>query len=194
MTGLAHAGVCRVQKPVASPSWRLSLTGHVALHDRIAQPPYELARAEVHIGVVEPLEYMPARVAGRLRLLAEVQHAHQRLHLSLRLHIAAHHAKAHDRSAVSCQEAWDNRMERTLPPATKLACPGEAQKPWPRFCRLTPVPGTTTPEPHVIRLNEADHHAVAVHRRQIDSSAQRRVVRRERLRPAHVYLTDGSAR
>ncbi|MCY1251787.1 hypothetical protein D9M72_656150 [compost metagenome] len=38
---------------------------------------------------------------------------------------------------------WNGR----LPPATALADLGSIEKPTPRFCRLMPVPGTTTPEP-----------------------------------------------
>ncbi|MNT48888.1 hypothetical protein D3C72_1856980 [compost metagenome] len=38
---------------------------------------------------------------------------------------------------------WKGR----LPPATTLGWSGWVLKQCPRFCRLTPVPGTTTPEP-----------------------------------------------
>ena len=38
---------------------------------------------------------------------------------------------------------WNGR----LPPSTTLADFGSIEKPTPRFCRLMPVPGTTTPEP-----------------------------------------------
>ena len=37
--------------------------------------------------------------------------------------------------------------EGRLRGATSLAWPACVVKPWPRFCRLMPVPGTTTPEP-----------------------------------------------
>ena len=40
--------------------------------------------------------HLPARrVARGLRLLAVAQHAHEGLHVALRLHVAAHHAEAH---------------------------------------------------------------------------------------------------
>ena len=38
---------------------------------------------------------------------------------------------------------WKGR----LPGATSLGCPASSEKPAPRFWRLMPVPGTTTPEP-----------------------------------------------
>ena len=39
---------------------------------------------------------------------------------------------------------WNGR----LPPATTFGWPRSSHvKPWPQFCRLTPVPGTTTPLP-----------------------------------------------
>ena len=38
---------------------------------------------------------------------------------------------------------WNGR----LPPAISFGWPGTSEKPTPRFCRLMPVPGTTTPEP-----------------------------------------------
>ena len=38
---------------------------------------------------------------------------------------------------------WNGRV----PPATTLGWVSSSVKPWPRFCRLTPVPGTTTPLP-----------------------------------------------
>ena len=51
---------------------------------------------------LEPLVEAPARrVAGGLRVLAVVEHAHQRLQVALRLHVAAHHAEAHLRLAVA---------------------------------------------------------------------------------------------
>ena len=57
-------------------------------------------RVEAVLGVHEARVPAPARrVAGGLRLLAVVEHAHQRLHVPLRLHVAAHHAEAHHRLA-----------------------------------------------------------------------------------------------
>ena len=38
---------------------------------------------------------------------------------------------------------WNGR----LPGATMFGWPASVVKPWPRFCRLTPAPGTTTPLP-----------------------------------------------
>ena len=69
-------------------------------------------RLDVHdLPVIEP----PARcIAGRLRVLVIVQHAHQRLHMALWLHAAAHHPKAHDRGAILGQEGGNDRVERPL--------------------------------------------------------------------------------
>ena len=38
---------------------------------------------------------------------------------------------------------WNGRLRGP----TSFGCPGSSVKPAPRFCRLMPVPGTTTPEP-----------------------------------------------
>ncbi len=86
--------------------------------------PDELARAEIHIGIVErrdpvaerfqpvgdlgrdagfeidrevAIDLPARRVAGGLGLLPVIQHADQSLEMPLRLHVAAHHAEAHDR-------------------------------------------------------------------------------------------------
>ncbi len=49
----------------------------------------------------QALHHLPARrIAGGLRLLPRQQHAHQRLHVPLRLHEAAHHAERSARAAV----------------------------------------------------------------------------------------------
>ena len=45
------------------------------------------------IGRKVPIDLPARRVAGRLRLLIEIKHAHQCLEMSLRLHIAAHHSQ-----------------------------------------------------------------------------------------------------
>src|SRR5262249_21193642 len=49
-------------------------------------------------------------VAGRLRILAVVGDARQHLHVTLRLHRAAHHAEAHHRCPVSGHKAGNDRV------------------------------------------------------------------------------------
>src|SRR5690554_201447 len=105
------------------------------------QTPDELARAEIHIGIVDGLQAMaqgfqpaydvgvhagldiqrevavdlPARRAAcRLRLLVVIDHADKRLHMALRLHVAPHDAKAHYWLAVAAEKARNNGVERTL--------------------------------------------------------------------------------
>src|SRR5690606_836822 len=57
----------------------------------------------------------PARsIAGSLWLLAIGQHTHQRLHVTLRLHVAAHDAKAHLRLTIPGQKARNDSVEWSL--------------------------------------------------------------------------------
>jgi hypothetical protein len=80
-------------------------------------------------------------------LLVVVEHAHDGLQMTLRLHIAAHHAEAHHRLALLGQEGRDDRVERALAAFHHVGRLRIHREPTPRFCRLMPVPGTTTPEP-----------------------------------------------
>ena len=70
---------------------------------------------------------------------------------------------------------WKGR----LPGASAFGWPGSRVKPSPRFCSAMPVPGTTMPraEAHVVRLDVADHHAVAVGGAEVDRAAARRLAR-----------------
>src|SRR5690606_4468630 len=105
--------------------------------------PDELAGAEIHIRIVHRLHGvaqraqaldrlaihgrldvqreiavdLPARrAARRLRLLVVVEHADHGLQVALRLHVAAHDAKAHHRLPAAGQEARDNGVEGPLAP------------------------------------------------------------------------------
>ena len=132
-----NSGAIKSRRPA-----RAAVAGaDITVHGRVAQTPDELAGAEVHVRVVQSFQDMatraqsfgharaqggldvhgqtavpfPAgRVAGRLRLLAVVQHAHQGLQLSLGLHVASHDAEAHHRRAVAHQKARDDGVEGPL--------------------------------------------------------------------------------
>ena len=133
----------------------------------------------------------PARgVAGDLRALLVIEHPNQGLHVPLRLHVAAHHAKAHDRLAALGQESRDDGVERPLAGRDLVGPRLQAEA-------VTAVLQADAEgrldaagaEAHVVALDEADHHPVLVGRRQIDGAALDRVAGAEVLRLLHVDQT-----
>ena len=50
-------------------------------------------------------------------------------------------------------EAGDDGVEGALARRDLVGWPGSSLKPEPRFCRLMPVPGTTTPEPKPMKFD-----------------------------------------
>ena len=128
------------------------------------------------------------RVAGRLRLLPIVEHAHQGLQVALRLHVATHHAEAHHRLSVLRQESRDDGVERALARAHQVVAAGVERETVAAVLQAQPVARDdhTRAEAHVVALDEADHHAAGVGRGQIDGAALRQVAGAEVLRATHI--------
>ena len=136
----------------------------------------------------QPRVVAPARrVARGLRALLVVEHAHQRLHMALRLHVGAHDAVAHDGFAVFRQERRDDRVERPLAgrDLVRSRVQAEAVAAVLQADAESGLDAART-EPHVIALDEADHHAVLVGGGEIDRAALDRVAGAEVLRAFHV--------
>jgi len=112
--------------------------GHVTVREIVGQAPDELAASEVHVAVgfvndlmseigkslsdghgdgrfeadLKAALHLPSWcIASGLRILMMVDHAKQGLHMTLRLHIAAHDAEAHLRRAVSGEKCGDDGVE-----------------------------------------------------------------------------------
>jgi len=88
------------------------------VHDAVPAPGQFLAelrwRAVFEFQIQPAVPFPARRIARRLRLLARQQHPDQGLHVALRLHVAAHHAKAHLGCAVAHQEGRDDRVKWPL--------------------------------------------------------------------------------
>jgi hypothetical protein len=145
----------------------------ITFHGRVTQAPDELAGAVVLVAVgkgfdpvtqvtqalrggrIETLlridraaKVAPSRrIAGGLRVLLVVQHAHQGLQVALRLHVAAHHAKAHHRLAVLGEESRDDGVEGPLAGTYEVVAGRIQREAVATVLQAQAVPGTTTPEP-----------------------------------------------
>ncbi len=76
---------------------------------------------------------------------------------------------------------WNGRF----PPATTFGCAGVERESGTAVLQPEAVPGQHDPraEAHVVRLDQADHHAVRVGRRQVDRAAAGRVAGRRAAGP-----------
>ena len=85
--------------------------------------------------------------------------------MALRLHRAAYRAECHLRSAIGPhRESRNEGVRRALARTDLVGVPGSSAKPWPRLCRLMPVPGTTTPEPKPMPLDWMKETITTPHR------------------------------
>ena len=187
------------------------------MHLGVAHAPDELARAKVLVRVLQHVDAVaqrlqalhggglhrrldvdrqprieaPARrVAGHLRVLAVVEHAHQCLHVALGLHVGAHHAIAHDGLPVLRDKGWNDGVKRPLARRHQIGPVGT--------CRVGAEPEAPVLQANAERglhaarakagevaLDEAHHHAVLVGRCEVDGAALDRVARPKILRLVH---------
>ena len=131
------------------------------------------------------------RIAGGLRVLPIVQHAHQGLHMALGLHVGPHHAVAHHRLAIFAEERGDDGVEGALArchQVGRVVALGVQAKGVPPVLQTDAERGlhAAGAKAHVVALDEADHHAVFVRCAQVNRAAFDRVARAEVLRFFHV--------
>ena len=140
-----------------------------------------------HAGVVAPARC----ITSRLRVLTVVKHAHQGLHMTLRLHVAPHHAITHDGLAILSQEGRNDGLERLLTRRDQIGSVGTLQIGAEAKTSVLQADAIsrfnhTRPKAHVIALNEAHHHAVFIGGREVNGAALHRIARFEILRFLHV--------
>ena len=113
---------------------------------------------------------MPSRrIAGFLWVLAEVKYPAHHLYVPLVLHMSTHHAKAQGGLATPGNKAWDDRMERPLAWAYTIGMRGIQGKGRAPILHRDPCPGNDDPRPKRLKvgLNERNHHAIGICRREI---------------------------
>ena len=101
--------------------------------------------------------------------------------MALRLHVAAHHAKAHHRLAVFGEEAGNDRLERPLARRHAIGVVRvEREAIAAVLQRHAPLRDhDARAEAHVVALDEGDHHAGGIGGSEIDRAAAHRVARLE---------------
>src|SRR5919197_4485202 len=110
-------------------------------------------------------------VARRLRALLVVGKAHHHLRVALRLHGAAHDAKAHHGLPVPGDEARNDRLVWTLarPDAVRVAALEHESAA--AVLQRDALHHHARAEAHVVRLDEGDHHAARIRRRKVHRAA-----------------------
>ena len=134
----------------------------------------------------------PARcITSRLRVLTVVKHAHQGLHVALRLHVAPHHAITHDRLSVLCEERRNDGLEGFLTWRDQIGRIGTLQIGAEAKTSVLQTDAVsrldhTGPKAHVVALNEAHHHAVFIGGCEVNGAALHRIAGFEILCLLHV--------
>jgi hypothetical protein len=110
------------------------------------------------------------RVAGRLRVHPEVDQVQQRLHVSLRLHVAAHHAERQPGTAVLERHRGHERMQRPLAWSDHVGVRRIEREQAAAVVQDNPGVSCDDSGAEVFedRLNQRDDVAVAVGGRQVD--------------------------
>ena len=97
----------------------------------------------------EPSATLPATVP---RIEFVIHQPHNHLHVSLRLHEAAHHAEAGVQFLTACLgsrcQGWDDRMVGAFTGRQGVGMLRTRLKLCPRFCKLKPNPDGTIPVPN----------------------------------------------
>ena len=127
------------------------------------------------------------RIARGLRALAVVEHAHQRLYVALRLHARAHHAEAHHRLPVLGQERGNDGVKRPFARRHHVGAVVRQAEAVAAVLQADAEFGldAARAKAQVVALDEADHHAAFVRRRQVDGAALRLQAGPEILRLVH---------
>ena len=96
--------------------------------------------------------------------------------MTLRLHIPAHHAKAHHRLAVFAQERRNDGVKGTLARCDLVGPGGQAEATAPVLQADAEFGlDATRAKTHVVALDEAHHHAVFIGCREVNRAALDRV-------------------
>ncbi len=131
----------------------------------------------------------PARpVAARLRILVVVDESRDHLEVALRLHVAAHHAEAHDRLAAPGEKPGNDGVEGTLARADLVRMPGLQAESGAAILQADAGAGhhDAGAEAHVIGLDERKHHPFLVGGGEVDGAALLRHARPHDLGAFHV--------
>ena len=111
--------------------------------------------------------------------------------MALRLHVAAHHAKAHHRRPIAREEGRDDGVEGPLARGHQVGNIGRGRIGRETMTAVLQADAKlgldhTRAKAHVVALDEAHHHALLVGGGQVDRAAAHRVARRKGLRTTRI--------